>query len=745
MTGPASLLPNQTPYDSFINAENFRLAWERVRYFDRLDSRDWIGLKVFAANRDYNLESIRLSVIERTFEPSYPEIKYFPKPSLTLRPMAILPVRDRIVYQALATVIAEKARPALGMISDRQSFANVLAEPDEKRFFVHWKHQYNLFQDVYCQLIEEGNVWVAETDIAAFYETIDHSHLFRSLLENHFLDERTIEYLEAYLPIWGSVRPNQRAIRGVPQGCLASDLLANVFLCEFDHELARQDFYYLRYVDDIRLAGKTKDVVQRGLIKIDIYLKSLGIILQTKKTKIREVTDTSSEKDRLSAELSELDRRLDEIELSEKIIPDPLLHTPLHNVALLGIDFNGEYVLSHSTDTAVQDDLKELLWKSKASIDRDDDSDPYAERHLKFCLNRLEPNEDIVEAVIPYITERPWLCETITSYFHRNSLAASIKSLLINLLTTHAVHDSVLSHVIDVLVRQGVSLRTHQEILKQWLMDESREWPLRCSASIALGESSDSMPTLLKSVESISPFTRRAGIIQALQLSRNQSEAIHIFRTTIKDQSPIVIDTLLFLLYNEWGLTLNDVDSNMQSVSDYCVVTAKGYDSTLPEIQPDFIRYVFSKDYSVKFSDTVDFHALLGKDYKLADQHLWTAQSSFLVNPDRYIAKLDLFHEELLYPILVDKLSLKKSRKELAQVEWTDRIRMLISNKPELINFGGALQECRLLRANPETHTRLHKQLTVTNSVTWRQRNTLKKKLRAGYQELVDWLIAGCP
>lgn len=109
------------------------------------------------------------------------------------------------------------------------------------------------------------------------------------------------------------------------------------------------------------------------------------------------------------------------------------------------------------------------------------------------------------------------------------------------------------------------------------------------------------------------------------------------------------------------------------------------------------------------------------------------------------IHEYDSVDLDVLYPILVDKLSLKKSRKELAQVEWTDRIRMLISNKPELINFGGALQECRLLRANPETHTRLHRQLTVTNSVTWRQRNTLKKKLIAGYQELVDWLIAGCP
>jgi hypothetical protein len=146
MTAPN---PPITPYEMFISLENFRLAWERVRYFDRMDSRDWIGLKVFTANRDHNLEIIRQSVIEKTFEVSYPEIKYLPKSSLTLRPMAVLAIPDRIVLQALANVIAENARFALGMVANRQSFANVLDEQKQKRFFVHWKYQYRLFQKAY--------------------------------------------------------------------------------------------------------------------------------------------------------------------------------------------------------------------------------------------------------------------------------------------------------------------------------------------------------------------------------------------------------------------------------------------------------------------------------------------------------------------------------------------------------------------------------------------------------------------
>ena len=113
--------------------------------------------------------------------------------------MAILAVSDRVVFQAIANVIAENARAALGMIASRQSFANVLREPDVVALFVSWKRQHRLFQNKFCELVQEGNIWLAETDAAAFYETIDHRLLMKCLTDdNGFLDEQTAEYLQAY-------------------------------------------------------------------------------------------------------------------------------------------------------------------------------------------------------------------------------------------------------------------------------------------------------------------------------------------------------------------------------------------------------------------------------------------------------------------------------------------------------------------------------------------------------------------
>lgn len=151
-------------YDSFISLDNLKLAWERVRYFDRSDSRDWIGLKVFAANRDHNLELLRQTLMGRTFEASYPEIKYLPKASQTLRQMAILAVSDRVVYQAIANVVAEKARPILSTAANRQSFANVLSNPVQKPMFIPWKIQYRLFQKsfkLYMKKVMSG--WQKQT------------------------------------------------------------------------------------------------------------------------------------------------------------------------------------------------------------------------------------------------------------------------------------------------------------------------------------------------------------------------------------------------------------------------------------------------------------------------------------------------------------------------------------------------------------------------------------------------------
>jgi retron-type reverse transcriptase len=737
-------LPNPdltTPYELLISPENFRLAWERVRYHDRSDSRDLIGLKIFAANRDYNLEVLRNSLIQRTFEPAFPEIKYLPKQSLTLRPMAILPIKDRVVYQVLANVVAEKSRSTLSLLSNRQSFANVLCPRNHEEMFISWKSQHQQFQQTFANLIEEGNSWLVETDIAAFYETIDHARLFDLLRKLNFVDDPIVEYLEAYMPIWASVKDGQSAPKGLPQGSLASDLLANVFLYELDETLAARDCHYLRYVDDIRLLAKTKEAVQRGLIQVDRILKSMGLLIQTKKTTVRKVTDPNVEFDRMGALLSEIDRRLHEPVDSADVAQDENTPSnPLYQANQIALDKGGDT----SLNSLLQDSMVNWFWQLKERLDTND-NDRFDEKHLRFLIWRLEPNTSIAKTLIPLLVMQPWLSELITSYIKKCELDKEAIESLHNIIENHTVYDSVVALVIDTLLVKNVSLRQHHVLFRKWLAENSRDWPLLSSVALALGESSDNMAILVKAIrqQSLSPSARRMAIIQASRLARTKSEASSILKIGVTDQHAGIVETALYLTYIDWSMSLSELNRPHIPISEYSSVVAKGYDNSLPDVYACYIRHVFAKDYNVSFIDHLDFRSLMGDEYNRAASFAWQAERSYLTNPSRFVSQLDLFHEEMLFFILVDKLKWK-SKDELVKVALPDRISHLIKNKTELATFGAALQSCHQLRSScTEAHTRLHKVLDVTNPINWRQRNELKKKLCAGYQELVVWIENG--
>ncbi|MEO7840386.1 MAG: RNA-directed DNA polymerase [Anaerolineales bacterium] len=718
-----------SPLEVFVSPENFRLAWERVRYFDRSDSKDWIGLKVFVANRDHNLEVIRQAVIHKTFEPSSPEIKYFPKQSQTLRPMAVLPIKDRVVFQAIVNTVAEFGRSTLSMVANRQSFANILRPPAVIQMFNPWQEQYSAFQAKYSELIDEGNSWVVETDIAAFYETIDHSKLYEILNYENFLDDNVLEYLKTYLPFWASVKKGQKSPRGVPQGCLSSDLLANVCLAELDAELATRECHYLRYVDDIRLVANKKEKVQRGLIYLDRSLKSLGLLLQTKKTVVRNIMAKELEFDRLSSMLSDLDRRYKErIAISKSGVLDTLTEPSLHDIASQGFDFDLDQPAEVLTDNPdCQNELSALFWQSVKELDKN----PYAERHIRYCLWRLEPDDSVRDFIIQNLLEQPWVTNLFCYYLAKCQLSDDNLRYLHIVIAEHNVFDSVVAGIIDVLYKKNVSMRQHHGQFRSWLINSERDWVLLSVVATVLGTSSDNLTVLVKALENstVNPIVRRSALIQAAKLAKNDYEVVPIMKLGVLDNAPIVIDSALYLLYVDWGLNIEKLSlQETQKPSEYCLAIAKGYDASLPQYQPCYIRHVLTKDYSVDFIVPFDFHSILNSDYDRAVNFLWQAQTSYLSNASRYVSQLDLFHEEILFPLLVDKLKWKASRQDLAMVSLPDRMTYLRNNHVNISVFASTLLECHRLRSRcTEAHTRLDKVTDITSPVTWRQRNELKK------------------
>ena len=74
---------------------------------------------------------------------------------------------------------------------------------------------------------------------------------------------------------------------GSPQGGSFNPLLANIYLNEYDQEMARRGVLVIRYVDDIVVLAKSKRAAQRLLGTTQRYLEAeLKLKMNVEKSKI---------------------------------------------------------------------------------------------------------------------------------------------------------------------------------------------------------------------------------------------------------------------------------------------------------------------------------------------------------------------------------------------------------------------------------------------------------------------------
>ncbi|NJM76990.1 MAG: hypothetical protein HC852_15880 [Acaryochloridaceae cyanobacterium RU_4_10] len=324
--------------------------------------------------------------------------------------------------------------------------------------------------------------------------------------------------------------------------------------------------------------------------------------------------------------------------------------------------------------------MKRLFWQTHKDLSLSKEEN-FVERHLRFCLYRLEADLSIAEAVLPYLVDRPWLSQCIHSHLRKNNLDQKSIQDLMQIVETHKVYDDIPTLAIETLINQGISLRPLHGLFRRWLTENNRDWALLAAAATALGENTDNMSVLLNSIESplYSPSVRRAALIQALR-TKNKHEALGIVKLAIDSNEPILLDTLLYLLYVERNASLESLNlGNRKILSQYCIAVARGYDDSLPHLEECYIKHIFTRNYKVTITAPIDFHKLLGaKEHARASGFLWQAEQSYLSNPSRYVSQLNLFHEELLYPIFVDKLQLKASKEEAKTVALRNKLDMIL-------------------------------------------------------------------
>lgn len=204
---------------------------------------------------------------------------YIPKVDGKLRPLGIAALEDKIVQQAVVTVLT------------------AIYEADFLGFsygFRPGRSQHDALDALSMGIKSRKVNWILDADISAFFDSIDHRWMLK-FLEHRIADRRLLRLVSKWLRA-GVMEDGKRipAERGTPQGAVISPLLANVFLHyaldlwahRWRQRHARGDVIIVRYADDSVMGFQYEREASRFLSAMAERLGKFGLQLHPEKTRL---------------------------------------------------------------------------------------------------------------------------------------------------------------------------------------------------------------------------------------------------------------------------------------------------------------------------------------------------------------------------------------------------------------------------------------------------------------------------
>ena len=257
-----------------LNRENLNRAYKRVRANKGAPGIDGMtveqALPWLREHREELLESIR----QGKYKPQPVRRKEIPKPDGGVRKLGIPTVVDRIIQQAIAQQLTPIYEPLFSELSYgyRPGRSAQMAIGKVKEY------------------AEQGYTQAVLVDLSKYFDTLNHE-LLMNLLRKNIRDKRVIELIKRYLK--AGVMENGIRVKteeGSPQGGPLSPLLANIYLNEYDQEMARRGVPVIRYADDIVVLAKSKRAAQRLLETTQRYLEGkLKLRMNVEKSRVVSV------------------------------------------------------------------------------------------------------------------------------------------------------------------------------------------------------------------------------------------------------------------------------------------------------------------------------------------------------------------------------------------------------------------------------------------------------------------------
>lgn len=197
-----------------------------------------------------------------------------PKKDGSERLLAVSPLYDRILQKAVAIAL----NPGLDALMSQGSYGY-------RKGLSRQQVRYEI-QNAYRQ----GYRWVYESDIEAFFDSVNREQLIKRLQALFGADP-----LWPLLANWlGQDIHHKNTVikrpKGLPQGSPLSPLLANFILDDFDSDLETHGFKILRFADDFIILCKTQHEAELAAQAVKVSLQDIGLQLNNDKTHIVELS-----------------------------------------------------------------------------------------------------------------------------------------------------------------------------------------------------------------------------------------------------------------------------------------------------------------------------------------------------------------------------------------------------------------------------------------------------------------------
>ena len=250
-----------------------------------VDGTTW---KEYEAGLDEKLADLHGRIHQGTYRAQPSKRAYIPKADGRQRPLGVAALEDKIVQQAVVTVL------------------NQIYEEDFVGFsygFRPGRSQHDALDALWVGIMRKKVNWILDADIRGFFDNLSHEWLVK-FIEHRIADRRILRLIQKWLRAGVSEDGKwSKTEVGTPQGAVASPLLANVYLhYAFDlwvrqwrERHASGDVIVVRYADDIVMGFENREEAERFVQEWKDRLQKFGLELHPDKTRLIEFGRNAAE------------------------------------------------------------------------------------------------------------------------------------------------------------------------------------------------------------------------------------------------------------------------------------------------------------------------------------------------------------------------------------------------------------------------------------------------------------------